>query len=97
MIYITDEEKKTVSSILKKYPYTFYAFGSRVKGTHRKFSDLDICFIEDIPWAIRARIREDFDQSNLPFLVDIVDFNRSDEKFQEQISSDWILLQKKHT
>lgn len=82
-----------VLNILAKYPYTFYAFGSRVKGTHRKFSDLDLCFVEPIPIAIQGEIREDFEESNLPFKVDLVDFNRASTDFQNKIRSELQLLQ----
>ena len=83
-----------VETILKKYPYTFYAFGSRVKGTQRPLSDLDICFMEDIPWNIRAHIDEDFEESDLPFKVDVVDWNMCDEKFRAQIAPDLTLIKK---
>ncbi|CAH1762790.1 7289_t:CDS:2, partial [Entrophospora sp. SA101] len=53
------------------YPYTFYAYGSRVKGTARQFSDLDICYQEDIPLSIISDIREELEESNLPFSMEL--------------------------
>lgn len=82
-----------VTTILHKYPYTFYAFGSRVKGKNRPLSDLDICFMEDIPWNTRAHIDEDFEESDLPFKVDVVDWNMCDENFRAKISPDLTLIQ----
>ncbi|CAH1764154.1 6517_t:CDS:2, partial [Entrophospora sp. SA101] len=55
-----------------EYPYTFYAYGSRVKGTARRLSDLDICYQEDIPDNIAFKIEEEFKESDLPFLVELV-------------------------
>ncbi|CAG8470055.1 6207_t:CDS:10 [Cetraspora pellucida] len=55
-----------------RYPYRFYAYGSRVKGTARKFSDLDLCYQEEMPWNVYGRVKEDFEESNLPFKVDLV-------------------------
>ena len=81
-----------VRNILKKYPYTFYAFGSRVKGTQKTFSDLDLCFMEPISSVILAHIREDFEESNLPFTVDLVDWNMCDEIFKSYIQSDLELI-----
>jgi predicted nucleotidyltransferase len=49
-----------VQDILNKYPYTFYAFGSRVKGTHKRFSDLDLCIKDPIPLRVKGQIDEDF-------------------------------------
>ena len=79
---------------IRKYPYAFYAFGSRVKGTNRPLSDLDICFKENIPWNIRAHIDEDFEESDLPFKVDVIDWNMCDENFCAKITPDLVLIQK---
>lgn len=46
--------------------------GSRAKGTAGKLSDLDLCYQEEIPWNVLSHIREDFENSNLPFKVDLV-------------------------
>jgi predicted nucleotidyltransferase len=68
------EEKhwNIIKKALSKYPYTFYAYGSRVKGTARKFSDLDLCYQEKVPLSIISRLREEFTESNLPFEVELV-------------------------
>lgn len=94
MIYMEAHHLEIVRNILKKYPYTFYAFGSRVKGTQKKLSDLDLCFTEDIPWSVRSHIDEDFEESDLPFKVDVVDWNMCDENFRALIAKDMVLFQK---
>ena len=94
MIHLEPAHRKIIDSILQKYPYTFYAFGSRVKGTHRQLSDLDICFMENIPLNIVSHIKEDFDESNLPFTVDIVDWQKCDENFRAIIRKNLELLSK---
>lgn len=81
-----------VKDILQKYPYTFYAFGSRVKGTQRQLSDLDICHMDKIPGNILSHIREDFEESDLSFAVDIVDWNICDESFRAKIKPDLVLI-----
>ena len=92
MIYLDEKHKKIVLDILKKYPYTFYAYGSRVSGSHRKLSDLDICFKDTIPYSVQAHIAEDFEESDLPFTVDLSDFNLMDKSFQERIADNLVLL-----
>ncbi|MBA3239088.1 MAG: nucleotidyltransferase domain-containing protein [Parachlamydiaceae bacterium] len=86
--------KEMAKVILEKYAYTFYAFGSRVKGNPRRFSDLDICFFENIPWNVRAHIDEDFEESDLPYKVDVIDWNACDETFQNLIKKDLVLMHK---
>lgn len=93
MIHMEERHWEIVKAVLSKYPYSFYAFGSRAKGNPRRFSDLDICFFEKIPWTIRAHIEEDFDASNLPYKVDVIDWNACDETFQSYIKNDLVVIQ----
>ena len=83
-----------VQEILSKYPYQFFAYGSRVKGTARKYSDLDLCFQERIPWNILSHIEEELEESNLPFKVDLVSWDWMSSEFQEIIKGDLTLLGK---
>ena len=55
--------------------YQAWAFGSRVRGTAQKFSDLDICLRAELPMGL----------ANLPFVVDIVDLNRCSAAFAQSI------------
>lgn len=77
-----------VQKILSKYPYSFYAFGSRVKGNPKTLSDLDLCFFDSIPVNTLAHLDEDFEESDLPYKVDIVDWNKCSESFKNAIKND---------
>ena len=72
MLQLETRHQKIVQQILAKYPYRFYVYGSRAKGTARKYSDLDLCYQEDIPDAIAFQIEEEFKESDLPFMVELV-------------------------
>ncbi|CAG8441179.1 9184_t:CDS:2 [Cetraspora pellucida] len=74
--------------ILSKYPYKFYAYGSRVKGAAYKYSDLDICYQEAIPLEIISNLREEFTESDLPFFVELVNWKHMRPKFREMIKKD---------
>ncbi|MEI8365122.1 MAG: nucleotidyltransferase domain-containing protein [Parachlamydiaceae bacterium] len=93
MIHIEPRHLEIVKTILSQYPYEFHVFGSRAKGIPRRFSDLDLCFFDHIPWNIQAHIEEDFEESDLPYKVDLVDWNACDESFQNLIKRDLILIQ----
>lgn len=93
MIYLENRHRKIVKDILKKYPYTFYVFGSRAKGTQRRLSDLDLCFFEDIPRNVQCHIEGDFDDSDLPFTVDLVDWQRCSDPFRKLINKDFAMVQ----
>ncbi len=92
-MFIEEKHLEIINAILAKYPYTFYAFGSRVKGAPKKFSDLDVCFIEKIPIIEKNHLEEDFEESDLPYKVDLLDWYQCDEAFQHLIYPDLYLLQ----
>lgn len=72
MIQIEKKHLEIVQKILGKFPYSFYAYGSRSKGSATKFSDLDICYQDNIPSSIANEIKEELENSNLPFRVELV-------------------------
>lgn len=71
-LQLEEKHLNIVKKILGKYPYRFYAYGSRVKGTARKYSDLDLCYQEEVPLSVISQLREEFTESNLPFEVELV-------------------------
>jgi predicted nucleotidyltransferase len=72
MLFMEPKHLTIVQNILSKYPYSFYAFGSRARGNPKTLSDLDLCFFENIPLNVLAHIDEDFEESDLPYTVDMV-------------------------
>jgi type I restriction enzyme S subunit len=61
--------------------------GSRVSGGAKPFSDLDLVVMGDEPLDLLAlgRLRDAFDESNLPFVVDIVEWALSSAAFRRII------------
>jgi uncharacterized protein len=92
MLQLETRHQKIIRRILSKYPYRFYAYGSRAKGTARKLSDLDVCCWEDIPDAVAFQIEEEFKESDLPFVVELVAWKSMKPEFQELIKKDLILI-----
>ena len=92
MLQIEPHHYKIVIKILANYPYTFSAYGSRAKGTAHALSDLDLCSLKPIPRKVISNIQEDFRNSNLPYKVDIIDWNRCSADFQACIKDDLITL-----
>jgi predicted nucleotidyltransferase len=92
MLQMETRHQEIISLILSKYPYQFYAYGSRVKNRAKKYSDLDLCFYGEIPWNILSHIQEDLEESDLPFKVDLVAWGWMSSEFQNLIKSDLILI-----
>ncbi|BBJ31437.1 hypothetical protein RAS_05460 [Rickettsia asiatica] len=81
-------------TILSKYPYKFYAYGSRVKGNYKKFSDLDFYIMDDINYEVLLEIREMLEESDISIHVDIKRwFIDMDEHFRSLIKNDFILFE----
>lgn len=92
MINIEPRHLEMIFSILKKYGYTFYIFGSRITEKARKFSDVDLCYTDDIPSKTLFAIKEDFEESNLPYTVDLVNYHKCQPYFQEIIKKKYACL-----
>lgn len=86
-----------VRDILQKHVpgYAVWAFGSRVKGTSKPFSDLDLVVITEQPLslALFAALSEEFSQSNLPWKVDVVDWATASDVFRTIIARDKVVIQ----
>lgn len=89
MISVSPKELLTIKSILTKHVPNriVWVFGSRVNGKAKKYSDLDIVITGDTALTIEesANLRDDFENSDLPFRVDIIDWNETNESFQKII------------
>nr|CAG8441194.1 6559_t:CDS:2 [Entrophospora candida] len=60
------------------------------KGTARKFSDLDLCYQDNLSDALVFQIEEEFKESDLPFLVELVSWKRMSPQFQGLIKKDLV-------
>jgi predicted nucleotidyltransferase len=71
-----------------------YAFGSRVHGGARRYSDLDLALEWDQPLGLDliGQIAEALSESDLPCKVDIVDLSLVEPAFRRRIAADCIPL-----
>lgn len=71
------------------------AFGSRVVGTPKPASDLDLCIMGDdrLPPAIMERLRADFSDSILPMKVDLVEWAGLKEGFRRIVEQSGTAIQ----
>src|SRR5277367_3009888 len=88
-VTLSPKEWEIVSGILRNHApgREVWAYGSRARGTRlKKYSDLDLA-IEGPPLSISAlaALAEAFDESSLPFKVDLVDAASLDPEFHHKI------------
>lgn len=90
MIDLNPEHLQIIKKILAEHvsKHEIWAFGSRVTGTAKKFSDLDLVVITDKPLPVltMALLKESFSESDLPFKVDILDWSTISDNFKQLIT-----------
>ena len=95
-LHLETAQLETIQRILCEYvpDLEVWAFGSRVSGGARATSDFDLVLITDKALSIRhmAQLKMAFTQSNLPFLVDIIDWSHTSESFQKVIKKNYVVL-----
>ncbi len=97
MIDLTSEQLATVRALVAQFlgGREVRAFGSRVRGQSRPYSDLDLAVygLEPLSADTLRLLQEAFEDSTLPFRVDIVDACRLSPTFLRLMGSDTELVQ----
>ena len=86
----TDSEFSIIKKILSDYPYKFFAYGSRTKDDYTELSDLDLLVEGDISLSEINSIKSRFDNSLLPYVVNIT--VNADEHFYNLIKDDLVKI-----
>lgn len=71
-----------------------WAFGSRVGGQPKPHSDLDLVIIDppEVSDSERAKLRLDFEESDLPMRVDVLLWSELDDNFRKIILRNYVAL-----
>ena len=89
MLDLPIKDVKLVRRILDLHVPTakVLAYGSRVRGFARKFSDLDLALDTGGPiaWSVLGDLREALSESDLPIKVDLIDLNGIPERIRESV------------
>jgi predicted nucleotidyltransferase len=85
-----------VISPLKEQGATVWIFGSRARGDHKSFSDVDLLYElqkeKALPPGFMSRIREVIEESSFPFKVDLVNLNEMADSYKIGAMADRVLL-----
>lgn len=71
------------------------AFGSRYIGKAKKYSDLDLVLVGPgrIDIGRLGKLKEAFEESDLPYRVDLLDWNAISEEFKNVIKRGYAIIQ----
>ena len=86
---VAPEEKKQILAIVRaQLPHCrVFAFGSRIRGTAKRYSDLDLSLDDGsiIPISKLGSLKEALAETRIPYMVDLTDFHRLDADFQSHV------------
>lgn len=97
---LTDSEfnflETTLIAPLKSFGAKVFLFGSRARGTHSKFSDLDLLYCEDenrpiTPHEIHE-ILSQMEESDFPYHVDLVNLKELASSYKDNVLRDRVEL-----
>jgi uncharacterized protein len=98
-IDITPEHLAIVWQVFHQYiteDTQVWVFGSRVKATARLYSDLDLALAmpqeKKIPNKTMIALAYGFEESSLPYKVDILDINTISQSFKDIVDTQKIAL-----
>lgn len=90
MLELKEVHRNILCGILSRYlnGREVHAFGSRVDGTAKPYSDLDLVVMGKEPLSdeISGNLKEALEECDLPFQVDIIDWAITSNEFRSIIS-----------
>ena len=73
------------------------AFGSRLEGKAKKFSDLDLALVssEKLNWRRIESLKDAFSSSDIPIIVDVIDWHAISDEYKEIIENNYEIIQER--
>lgn len=93
---ITPEQHQLLLALLRRFlpDVIVWAYGSRVQGTARPYSDLDlVVFTTPEQRTLVTELKEALDKSNFPFLVDLLVWDELPKNFHRNITARYSVVQ----
>ena len=85
---LSTRDLDSINNIFKKYPLieTVYIFGSRANGTFKSGSDIDFVIKgQTLNQDIINHLMDDFEDSDLPYFVDILEYQKLNNPLLKEI------------
>jgi hypothetical protein len=82
-----EELRGIVLGALGEHDAVVWLFGSSARGEARQHSDIDIAILPlgDLPAGFFAELAADFEESPIPYDVDLVDLRRADAALVDEV------------
>ena len=96
---LRDKDKNAIIALAKKNifnSYELWAFGSRINGDAHDTSDLDLVIVSQNKQKIDIdnlmSFKNDIRKSNIPIIIQILDWNRIPDSFHKNILANYEVL-----
>jgi predicted nucleotidyltransferase len=98
MIKLSPEDLQIIRDLLSAHlpsGYEVRVFGSRCNGQAREFSDLDLMIYgsDPLPEETLEDLKDAFAESDLPIMVDVLDWHQISEEFRYTIGNHYEILE----
>ena len=91
-----EHQAQVLNIIRRRLPEArVWVYGSRAKGRARRYSDLDLMLDDHgrpISASVMGNLDEDFEESDLPIIVELHDLAQTDAMFLARVRKDFLLL-----
>lgn len=98
MIDVSERDFVTIQGFLAKHvpECEVWAFGSRATWTAKEHSDLDLVIVgpNKLETRVFNSLKEAFDESALPYRVDVLDWHRISPEFKRNIEKNYVVIRK---
>lgn len=80
----------SIRNIVKKHlsdtEYQAFLFGSQTTENHRQFSDIDLGILgqKPVPSDIFFNLKQDLEDSDIPYIVEVVDLSQTGDHFKSR-------------
>ncbi len=88
-----DEARRLATDAVRDTGIAVYLFGSRARGAARRFADIDIALAagdRPVPRDLLALLREQFEESRIPYRVDLVDLYHADPSLRDEVAREGV-------
>ena len=84
--------KEMVLAALAGHEAQVFLFGSFASGAARQSSDIDVAIDPSgpLPPGVMARLADEFDESTIPYTVDLIDLSTVSEDFRNRVIQEGI-------
>ena len=88
-----EEVRRIVLDVVGEKNVKVYLFGSWARGEATRLSDIDVAIDPSatFPRGTLARLREQLEESHVPYRVDVVDLTRTSPEFRQRVLTEGVL------